>query len=112
MIELLWALVGLVVVVLALYSYKWSDAPPLHTEPAPEIPPTDPMVLCPVCGFLGYHSLDEVPAKRNPIRTFETPDGETVEINVLQGGLPGYWRRQCCFCEHVWSVPLAKEEAG
>lgn len=81
--------------------------PTTELDPAPEIPPLDPMVLCPSCGLLGSHSLDEVPAVSNPIRTYVDGDGDTVEIGVWGGGIPGYWRRQCMFCDHTWRVPLA-----
>jgi len=79
-------------------------------EPAPEIPPLDPMVLCPSCGLMGHHSLEEVPAvPPRPLRTIEQPDGEVVEIFTWQSaaGIPAHYRRRCMFCEHAWTLPKA-----
>lgn len=117
MTGLYWTLsVALAAAVLVLYvGYKWADTASLRTnptEPAPEIPPTDPMVLCPTCGLLGYHSLDEIPPVSNPIRVIELPNGDTVELTVWAGGVPGHYRRECCFCHVEWTFPMTKEEAG
>jgi hypothetical protein len=110
-------LVSVLVVALGPTVTRWHDArvrPSPEPPPVaiPEIPPLDPMVLCPSCALLGYHSLDEIPPVSNPIRTVPGADGELIEIHVWGGGRPGYWRRECCFCQHVWAVPLGKEEVA
>ena len=84
----------------------WPFRKPVQQDPSPvvpEIPPTDPMVLCPSCGLLGYHSIDEV--QPGPIRVLTGADGERIEVSTWQS-LAGYFRRVCCFCSHGWSVPL------
>lgn len=74
------------------------------SEPVPEIPPHDPMVLCPACGLMGYHSLDEMARGANRMR--ELPNGDVVEIYAWAGGVRAHYRRECVFCEHVWAVPI------
>ena len=87
------------------------DAPAPFTQP-PGIEDADPMVLCPSCRCMGHHSLDLVPAKPPaPIKVVEHPDGTVDEIFTWQSaaGTAAHYRRECVFCEHVWSVPVPKD---
>lgn len=111
--------VGLILTILFSYN-SWQlhqMHEPTELKPAPFTQPLgiesiDPMVICPSCRCMGYHSLELVPAKPSaPIRSFTDPLGDRVDIFTWQSaaGTAEYYRRECVFCGHVWSVPMPVE---
>jgi len=98
----------------AVWEWRAENRELRTSEPVmlPEIPPTDPMVLCPSCGLMGYHSLDLVPAQAPaPIHSYVDELGDRVDIFTWQSaaGTAAHYRRECVFCQHAWSVPMPKE---
>lgn len=113
--DLILSLVFAVLILVSAFSYSsWRRIlrEPVELKPAPftqplGIAPTDPMVLCPACRCMGYHSLDLVPAKPpTPIHSYTDDLGDRIDIFTWQSaaGTSERYRRECVFCSHVWSV--------
>jgi len=113
--DLILSLVFAMLILASAFSYSsWRRIlrEPVELKPAPftqplGIEPADPMVLCPACRCMGHHSLELVPAKPpTPIKVIEHPDGTVDEFFTWQGaaGTAEYYRRECVFCGHTWSV--------
>jgi hypothetical protein len=71
-------------------------------EPAPQIPATDLFTLCPSCGLLGEHPIEEIPAR--PIREDEVAIYVWNQVDPISH--QAHQRRTCTYCEHQWKVRL------